>query len=149
MACFLVPAAEAVITTITTKIIEKKEKSSPKKSETVQVRLDNETVETAKRLPFSAKMKWLNHLLWGGSGLLAFEHLWHGEITPWFPFLTGAATPESTTEMLNEMSTVGVTMAVLVTLIWGGMMGISALIERKALIGSQDKINQEIEQETE
>ena len=145
MACFLVPAAEAVITTITTKIIEKKEKSSPKKSETVQVRLDDETVENAKRLPFSAKMKWLNHLLWGGSGLLAFEHLWHGEITPWFPFLTGAATPESTTEMLNEMSTVGVTMAVLVTLIWGGMMGISALIERKAMVSPKEEIGQETE----
>ena len=111
MACFLVPAAEAVITTITTKIIEKKEKSSPKKSETVQVRLDDETVET----------------------------------TPWFPFLTGAATPESTTEMLNEMSTVGVTMAVLVTLIWGGMMGISALIERKAMVSPQKEIEQETE----
>jgi len=34
---------------------------------------------------------WLTNMLWGGSLLLAFEHVWHGEETPWFPFLTAAA----------------------------------------------------------
>ena len=75
MACFLVPAAEAIVTTIATKVMQKKEKSAAKQAETVSVQVDDETVETAERLPFSHKMKWLNHLLWGGSGLLAFEHL--------------------------------------------------------------------------
>ena len=138
MACFLVPAAEAVITTITTKIMQKKEQQSGKEPEKITVRLDDEHTEIVERLPFSAKMKWLNRLLWGGSGLLAFEHLWHGEVTPWFPFLTGAATPESTQEMLNEMSTVGVTMALLVTAVWGGMVAVSSVMEKKARVTEDD-----------
>ena len=134
MACFLVPAAEAVVSTIATKVMQKKEKSAAKQAETVSVQVDDETVETAERLPFSHKMKWLNHLLWGGSGLLAFKHLWHGEITPWFPFLTAAENPDDLREMFTEMSTVGVTMAVLVTAVWGGMVAISSIMEKKAII---------------
>ena len=79
-------------------------------------------------------------MLWGGSALLAFEHVWHGEVTPWFPFLTNAATPESASEMIHEMATAGVTMAALVTLIWGGMVGVSALVERRALKAAKSKI---------
>ncbi len=130
MACFLVPAAEAVVTTIATKVLQKKEKD--KKPEELHVKLDGEQVETVQKLPFSAKLKWLNHLLWGGSGLLAFEHLWHGEVVPWAPFLTAMESPDSTSEMLHEMSTVGVSMAVLVTVIWGGMVAVSSLMQKKA-----------------
>ena len=62
MACFLVPAAEAVITTIATKVMQKKEKA--KTPEKLQVKLDGEQYETVEKQPFSTKMKWLNHLLW-------------------------------------------------------------------------------------
>ena len=75
--------------------------------------------ETA--IPLSQKLRWLYTLLWGGVLLLAFEHLWHGEVTPWFPFLTAASDPAETAVMLSEMSTAGVTMAVLVTVVWIGM----------------------------
>lgn len=108
MACFIVPGTEAIVTTIATKIIEKKELSS----------VDNADIKFDKEL-LSTKLKRLNGLLWGGSALLAFEHLWHGEIQPFFPFLTAASTKESAFEMLHEMSTVGVAMAVLVTAVWG------------------------------
>ena len=138
MACFLVPAAEAVVTTIVTKVMQKKEKSSAKQAEQVSVQVDEATVETAERLPFSSKMKWLNRLLWGGSGLLAFEHLWHGEITPWFPFLTAAENPEDLSEMFNEMSTVGVTMAILVTAVWGCMVAVSSVMEKRAIVSEPD-----------
>lgn len=133
MACFLVPAAEAVVTTVVTKVLRKKE--SQKKAETVTFQLDDNTVETGEKIPFSEKMKWLNKLLWGGSGLLAFEHVWHGEVVPWFPFLTAAENPDSLQEMLNEMSTVGVSMAILVTAVWGGMVAVSSLMEKRAVIG--------------
>ncbi len=113
MACFLVPAAEAVVTTIISKAIDKKDQS----------------VDTSR---FTHKIKWLNNMLWGGSALLAFEHLWHGEIVPWFPFLTAAGNPEDMAEVLHEMSTVGVTMAVLVTAVWLGMVIVTNLIEKKA-----------------
>ncbi len=129
MACFVVPAAEAVVTTVVTKVMQSKE-SSP---ETVHISLDGSTVTEAVKTPFSQKLKWLNNLLWGGSALLAFEHIWHGEVIPWFPFLTAAGNPADAAEMLHEMSTVGVTMAVLVTAVWGGIVAISSAIEKRAV----------------
>lgn len=129
MACFLVPAGEAVVTTIITKVLESKEK----KNGAASVRLDGEALETAHKIPFSRKLKWLNNLLWGGSALLAFEHVWHGEVVPWFPFLTAAGNPSDAAEMLHEMSTVGVTMAILITVVWLGMLAASSVIEKRAL----------------
>lgn len=129
MACFLVPAAEAVITTIAAKAIKSKEKDS----ETVKVQLDGSNPEAAEKIPFSRKLKWLNNLLWGGSALLAFEHVWHGEVVPWFPFLTAAGDPVDAAEMLQEMSTAGVAMAALVTVAWLGLVAVSSAIEKKAL----------------
>jgi hypothetical protein len=76
-------------------------------------------------------MNWLNNMLWGGSALLAFEHVWHGEVTPWFPFLTNAANPADAAEMLHEMATSGVAMALLVTAVWVGMVLIATAIEKK------------------
>ena len=128
MACFAIPVAEAVVTTIVTKIIEKKEASCS----------DNKQAVSAK-VPFSKKLRWLNNLLWGGSALLAFEHVWHGEVVPWFPFLTAAANPDDRAEMLHEMATVGVTMAVLVTVVWVGMLIVSNMIEKRAQIGQTVK----------
>ena len=128
MACFTVPAVEAIVVTVVKKVIEKKEKQP----EEVTVVLDG-TPETAYKIPFSRKLKWLTNLLWGGSALLAFEHVWHGEVVPWFPFLTAAADPADAAEMLHEMATVGVSMAALVTLVWLAMLGVSAVIEKRAL----------------
>lgn len=124
MACFLVPAAEAVVATIATKAIKKKEEQALTVS-------SGETPETSGKLPFSRKLKWLTNLLWGGSALLAYEHVWHGEVAPWFPFLTAAADPGDAAEMLHEMATAGVTMAVLVTAIWLVMLGVAKAIEKR------------------
>ena len=88
---------------------------------------------TLEKTPFSKKLGWLNKLLWGGSALLAFEHVWHGEVVPFFPFLTAAADPEEASVMLHEMATVGVSMAALVTLVWVGMLLVSKALEKKAL----------------
>ena len=123
MACFVIPAAEAIVTTIATKMIEKKEAAAKNSGDAAQ---------SLSPIPFSRKLKWLRTMLWGGSALLAFEHVWHGEVVPWFPFLTAAGNPEDTAEMLHEMATVGVTMAVLVTVVWLGMLGVSSLIEKRA-----------------
>lgn len=122
MACFLVPASEAVVTTVAQKIIESKEKK-----DNVQ---ENESVNYIPKVRFSEKLSWLNKMLWGGSALLAFEHVWHGEVIPTAPFLTAVQNGE-TADMLAEMGTAGVGMAVLVTLIWGGMVAASGVIERR------------------
>ncbi len=140
MACFLVPAVEAVISTVAVKVMEKKEKAAGSSAVSVDNGVSGISEITASdlaeahpvKLHFSHKLKWLRNLLWGGSSLLAFEHLWHGEIVPWFPFLTAAGDPEEAAMMVREMSTVGVSMAALVTLVWAGMLGVSAIHEKKA-----------------
>ena len=98
MACFLVPMTEAIVMTVAQKVLESKEKKAGIEKVTSA---DGYTME---KMPFSRKLGWLNKLLWGGSALLAFEHLWHGEIVPFFPFLTAASEgPEAVSEMLGEM----------------------------------------------
>lgn len=127
MACFIVPAAEAVISTIITKAVQKKEKSEN------TVFTAESTPERQKGgIPFSRKLKWLNKMLWGGTALLAFEHVWHGEVTPWFPFLTAADSPAGIGEMFREMATVGTMMAVVVTAVWIGMVAVTGAIEKRA-----------------
>ena len=128
MACFLIPMTEAIVTTVVQKVVEKKEKKGGVETVTSA---DGYRMET---LPFSKKIGWLNKLLWGGSALLAFEHLWHGEIVPFFPFLTAAQEgPEAVSEMLSEMGTVGVSMAALITVVWVGMLLVTKLMQKKAL----------------
>ena len=116
MACFIVPATEAIITTAAAHAVKKHETQTP-------------AAEGVIRL--SEKLGWLNKMLWGGSALLAFEHLWHGEITPFFPFLTNAATPESAAEMLHEMATSGVAMALLVTAVWAGIAVLTSKFQKR------------------
>ena len=118
MACFTVPAGEAVVTTIIKKRMEKQ---------------GTEKHEENASVPMTRKLKWLSNLLWGGSALLAFEHVWHGEVQPFFPFLTARSNPEDTQEMLHEIATVGVSMAVLVTVIWIGMCVTADMIVKRPI----------------
>lgn len=127
MACFLVPITEAIVTTIAQKVIESKEKKTGMKTVTSA---DGFTME---KTPFSKKLGWLNKMLWGGSALLAFEHVWHGEVVPYFPFLTAASDPADAAEMLHEMGTAGVAMAAIVTVVWIGMLLVSKSLEKRAL----------------
>lgn len=121
MACFVVPMVEAVATTAITKVMENKEKKAEENGDSI-VMGENK---------FSSKLKWLSNLLWGGSALLAYEHLWHGEIEPFFPFLTAARNSQDLQVMLHEMSTVGVVMAASVTAVWCGMVAVVHAIEKK------------------
>ena len=134
MACFIVPATEAIVTTALTKVVQKKE--ARKEHEAIS-ESGIDTQELSVRSRFSDKMKWLNNMLWGGSGLLAFEHVWHGEVTPFFPFLTNAANPEDARMMLQEMATSGVGMALLVTFVWAGMVYVAGKIDK-------DKIGEDV-----
>ena len=72
-----------------------------------------------QKFTWSRKLFLLSGLLWGGILLLAFEHLWHGEVTLFAPFLTAMSNPEDKAVMLHEMATVGVTMSAVVTAVWG------------------------------
>lgn len=118
MACFLVPAGEAVVTTIAAEVLKRYEVRHPERAQ-------------ALRVSASRKAQWLSNLLWGGSALLAYEHLWHGEVQPFFPFLTAAENPEALALALQEMSTTGVSMAALVTAVWALMVAFSGVVERR------------------
>ena len=128
MACFLVPAAEAVVITVVDKTLERKEEKAPETTHAEEVISTKES----EGFGFRRKLRWLSALLWGGSFLLLFEHIWHGEVVPWFPFLTAMSNAADTEEMLHEMSTVGVAMAALITLVWVGMVIASSYIEKRA-----------------
>ena len=132
MACFLVSAAEALVVTGIEKAEEKKEK----------VEIESGKIDAAVepvKVPLSRKLKWLTWMLWGGAILLCYEHIWHGEVVPWFPFLTAMNDPGDTAEMLHEMATVGVTMAVIITVTWFVMCKVSdAIMARKTDAAGQE-----------
>lgn len=113
MACFLVGAAEAIVVTAAAKAVKAKEL----KAESASAAGAHASPENT-RVSWSRKLMWLAYLLWGGAFLLAYEHVRHGEVVPWFPFLTAMSDPGDTAEMLHEMSTIGVTMAIIVTVVW-------------------------------
>lgn len=127
MACFIATATEAAVVHVIAKVQEKKEATE-----------QHEEIKTASRISISDKMKWLRNMLAGGSFLLAFEHIWHGEVVAWFPFLTAMATKEETIEMLKEMATSGIAMTLVVTLAWGILMGFVHEWEKKSLAKSKE-----------
>ena len=133
MACFLVPGTEAIVTTIVTAVVKKKENNDLKKAS-----VDGTSAAEKIGAKFSTKLGWLNKMLWGGSALLAFEHIWHGEVIPTFPFLTAVKEGE-VGGMLAEMGTAGVTMAVLVTAAWVGMVIVSNVIEKRQAENTDSK----------
>ncbi|MCR4806144.1 MAG: hypothetical protein K5857_00575 [Lachnospiraceae bacterium] len=123
MACFTAPLVESVIVTAVTKAEEKKE---------MQHAGENTGKAGKVTIPLSRRLKWLTNMLYGGSALLAFEHVWHGEITPWFPFLTAMSNAEDAAEMFHEIATVGVSMAALITLTWVGICAAAtSIVNRK------------------
>lgn len=132
MACFLVSTAEALVVTAVEKAEEKKELQAAKE--------EIKNAEIVNKVPLSRKLKWLANMLWGGAILLAFEHIWHGEVVPWFPFLTAMSDPAEASQMFHEMATVGVAMAVLITLVWVGMCVFAdAIIKRPEKAGAINK----------
>ena len=83
----------------------------------------------ATRNPFVARLDWLCKMMFGGSFLLAIEHVYHGEIIFTPPFLTAVKDGE-TAGMLHEMATRGVAMTVLIAVAWVAMVAVSTWMER-------------------
>ena len=111
MACFSAPLAAAVVTGVVRRAAAK----SPEQPGTIR---------------WATKLGWLEKLFFGGCALLAFEHVWHGEIIFQFPFLTGVR-DGNTAEVLKEIATVGGAMTALIFAIWIGMLIVSAAIVRR------------------
>ena len=111
MACFSAPLAAAVVTGVVRRAAAK----SPEQPGTIS---------------WATKLGWLEKLFFGGCALLAFEHVWHGEIIFQVPFLTGVR-DGNTAEVLKEIATVGGAMTALIFAIWIGMLVVSAAIVRR------------------
>lgn len=99
MACFLVPLAIGIVLSILKKLLKK----------------------TAENL----RLDILTALLLGGSFILALEHVWHGEVVPWPPFLTAMENPQDVPVVINEMLTAGTAMTIAVSATWLGIVTIS------------------------
>ena len=97
MACFLVPAGAAIVTKV-----------------------------VGKKVPEKYYLNWLNSMFWGGVAMLAIEHISHGEIVLYPPFLT-AGLPE----VLPEMMRVGIPMTLSIFLIWGVIVAVAARLSRR------------------
>lgn len=103
MACFTAAIAELAVVAVIKKRVEKKEKLMGVKE---------------GKIALSVKLSWLMNLLWGGIFLLAIEHIWHGEIVPWFPFLTAMQNPQDTKMMLEEILTIGGCIDLFIPFVW-------------------------------
>ncbi len=112
MACFIVPGTEAIVASIVEKAVASKEDENGSAKEAV----------AEGKITWKQRLSWLTAMLWGGAALLALEHIWHGEVVLYPPFLTAMSDAAETSVMLQEMSTVGVAMAVTVTVIWIAMV---------------------------
>jgi hypothetical protein len=75
-----------------------------------------------KKIPATYHINWLIALLGGGVFALAVEHIAHGEVVLYPPFLTAMSSPSDTAIMLHEIVTVGVTMAVVCVAVWIAMV---------------------------
>jgi hypothetical protein len=82
-----------------------------------------------KKIPAALHINWLIALLGGGVVALAVEHIAHGEVVLYPPFLTAMNSAAETAVMLNEMATIGSAMAIVCSLIWVGMIVYASRIQ--------------------
>ncbi len=132
MACFLVGTGEAVVVTIIAQAVKKKEQKQEAQIKASSGLAAAAALQETQGVAWSRKLMWLAYLLWGGALLLAYEHVWHGEVVPWFPFLTAMNDPGDTAEMLHEMATIGVTMCGIVTVVWACICAAADTIVKRA-----------------
>jgi hypothetical protein len=83
------------------------------------------------------KLSTLNAMLWGGVALLAAEHVFHGEITAFAPYLTAMSSPADTAVMLSEIATVGGSMTLAISLTWMGMLAVTTLMTKRVAFKDQ------------
>lgn len=84
------------------------------------------TTTMGKKVPEKYHLNWLNSMLWGGVVMLAVEHIAHGEVVLYPPFLTAGLH-----EVWPEMIKVGVPMTLVVFFIWGIMVTVAASVSKR------------------
>lgn len=129
MACFLVTTVAAIGVGAARHAVKHSEKKKPE-------------LEIEEKFINSKKLGYLELTLWGGSFLLAGEHVFHGEVTYKFPWLTAATEgSEAVSEMFTEMGTVGVGMLAILVVAWFAGIFIArwAKSRKKKLAAAEEK----------
>ncbi len=101
MACFIAPMTVAVITT-----------------------------GTKKKVDPRYHLEWLNTMLWGGVIMLIVEHVAHGEVVTFPPFLTAMNNPADIPVMLGEIATIGTAMTLAIIATWAVMVVVANKAEK-------------------
>lgn len=128
MACFVVPLTEAVLVSAAKGVYGKVVAKSTLSEAEKELKLES----------FNSKAGALQKLLYGGSFLLAIEHIYHGEVVFYPPFLTAMRNAADAAEMFHEMGTVGVAMAVLVTAAWGIGVAVKSVLKKSGKIQASE-----------
>ena len=113
MACILVSATAGIGVAVARHIVKHHEN---------KLELEGKTQLPEKfgsDVKWSQKLAYLELTLFSGSFVLGLEHIFHGEIVPFPPFLTAASNPADAAKMLTEMGTVGVAMLAILLVAWG------------------------------
>jgi hypothetical protein len=76
------------------------------------------TMAFGHKLPKQWHIGWLNTMIFGGTMALIVEHVAHGEIVPWPPFLTAMSSPAETAAMFGEILAVGIPMTLALVAVW-------------------------------
>lgn len=104
MACFLAPATFVILTS---------------------------TVKN--KIPKKYHLDWLITMLWGGVLMLIIEHISHGEVVLYPPFLTAMKNPANIPVMLHEIATTGLAMTIAIVAVWTVMIIVERIISKKKI----------------
>ena len=125
MACILVSATAGIGVAVARHIVKHHEN---------KLELEGKTQLPEKfgsDVKWSQKLAYLELTLFSGSFVLAIEHILHGEVVPFPPFLTAANNPADTAEMLTKKNTVEVAMLAILLVAWGAGVAIVDYIKFK------------------
>lgn len=91
------------------------------------------TSSVAHKVDSKYHLDWLNAMLWGGVLMLIVEHIAHGEIVPFPPFLTAMNNPADIPVMLGEIATIGTSMTLVIIATWVVMVAVANRAEKLSI----------------
>ena len=94
-------------------------------------------MKTAVFEPNIVRRAYLELTLGAGSIVLAGEHIFHGEVTPFPPFITAMADPADTAVMWQEIGTIGVGMFAILLVAWAAGVVIVDYMKYRARKGTK------------
>ena len=99
MSCFLVPLAQAIVTS-------------------AYCKANKNSLSGENAGPLRRNLPALEKMLWGGSVMLIVDHIINGELTWRYPFFTALGETGGAGVMLHEILTVGLPISAALTLVW-------------------------------